>query len=360
MLYIPPKAFTHAPSQDDPDRVIPVVQQILEEAHETPYSGHVGITKMIYRLQQQFWWPGMRQDVAEFCRSCVPCQRNKATNQKPLGLLQPADNLPWRPWAVVTMDYITKLPKSLEGYDAILVVVDQLSKRAHFIPTTSDATAERTAQLFFDYIWKYHGLPTRIISDRDSKFTSGFWTTLHKLLGTKLALSTAYSPQTDGQTERLNRILEEYIRAYIDPLTGQWAQLLTPAEYAYNASVQSSIGMSPFEADCGIKPNNPMFMFSNAARIYSNGRRVINSLDDFLNQMRISWDTARRALQLAQENQKLDYDSKRKYDEFKVGDMVFMSSQRLRDGVMIQWGSKSENMVNKFQPRFFGSIQGYY
>ena len=296
----------------------------------------------------------MRHDVTEFCRSCIPCQRNKSSNRKPLGLLQPADNVPWRPWSVVCMDFITRLPKSIEGYDAILVVIDMLSKRAHFIPTTSDASAAKTAQIFFDSVWKYHGLPTRIISDRDSKFTSGFWTTLWKLLGTKLALSTAFSPQTDGLTERLNRTLEEYIRAYIDPLTGQWAQLLTPAEYAYNASVQASIGMSPFEADCGLRPNNPLYMFSNAARVYSNGRKVINSLEDFLEQMKVTWGSARRALELAQQNQKLDYDHKRRYDEFKVGDKVYMSSQRLQDGTMIQWGSKAESMVNKFQPRYLG------
>ena len=129
-------------------------------------------------------------------------------------------------------------------------------------------------------------------------------------------MSTAYSPQTDGQTERLNRTLEEYIRAYIDPITNNWAQLLTPAEYAYNNnSKHESTGFSPFELDCGQRPNDPMFMFTAAARAHTEGNRVINTLDDFLQQMHLMWDSARNALLLAQQNQKVAYDLRRRHDQ---------------------------------------------
>ena len=220
-----------------------------------------------------------------------------------------------KPWQTISIDFITKLPISVDGYDAIMVVIDQLTKRAHFIPTTTTISAAQTAHLFFNNIWKYHGLPARIISDRDSKFTAKFWQTLWALLGTKLAMSTAYSPQTDGQTERLNRTLEEFIRAYIDNITNDWSKLLAPAEYAYNNTKHESTGFSPFELDCGQRPRDPLFMFTAAANQHTTSNRIINTLDDFLQQMMRMWDIARNALLLAQQNQKHYYDKHHRHDE---------------------------------------------
>ena len=216
LLYIPANARLR-------NSKITLRQQLIQEAHDVLYAGHFGTAKTLHRLEEQFFWPQINLDVADYCTTCIPCQRNKPSNRKPLGLLQPIP-IAWKPWSCISMDFITFLPKSVGGYDAIMVVVDQLTKRAHFIPTVTTASAASTAQLFFDEIWKYHGLPVKIISDRDSKFTSKFWSTLWKLLGTELAMSTAYSPQTDGQTERLNKTLEQYIRMYIDVHSDNWAQ----------------------------------------------------------------------------------------------------------------------------------------
>ena len=192
-------------------------QLVIREAHDAGYSGHFGIAKTLHKLQQQFYWPYLYADVADYCKSCVSCQRNKPSNRKPLGLLRPLE-LPHRNWDTVSVDFITQLPKTEDGYDAIMVVVDSASKRAHFVPTTTTASAGQTAHLFFDTVFRHHGLPKKIVSDRDSKFTAKFWQTLWNLVGTRLAMSTAFSPQTDGQTERCNRTLQEYIRAYVDPI----------------------------------------------------------------------------------------------------------------------------------------------
>jgi len=155
----------------------------------------------------------MGKDVQKYVISCDSCQRNKSSNQQPAGLLQPLPT-PTKRWEQVTMDFIVQLPTTHRGYDAIIVIVDRLSKRAHFCPTHTSVTAPEVAKIFFSTIFKNHGLPQTIISDRDVKFTSRFWKTLFEQVGTKLALSTAFHPQTDGQTERMNRTLEEMLRAY--------------------------------------------------------------------------------------------------------------------------------------------------
>jgi hypothetical protein len=251
------------------------------------------------------------------------------------------------------MEFITHLPKTHDGYDCIMVVNDKFSKRAHFIPTTSETTAHGTAQLFFDTVWKAHGLPSRIIPDRDSKFTSGFWQTLWKLLGTKLIMSIAFSPQTDGQTERLNRTLEEYLRNYVDLFRTNWAQLLTPAEYAYNsAHVVTMDGLSPFEIDTRKKPKDPSYLFQSAATHHAAGNRVINTLDDYLQQFRLLRQRANDALLLSQHNKKVYYDNKHRHEEFSVGDQVYLSTKQYKDYGYISYASKGNATV--FEPRNLG------
>ena len=188
-------------------------------------------------------------------------------------------------------------------------------------------------------MWKYHGLPIKIISDRDSKFTSKFWSTLWSLLGTQLATSTAYSPQTDGQTERLNRTLEQFVRIYTDEHSQNWSQLLTPAEFAYNSVKHTSTGKSPFELDCGRRPTDPMFMFKSAAKQYSESGRVINSLDDYLRQLVNSWTKARNALEIAQHTMKKYYDKHHTACAFFVGQEAYMSTKREKDFKLIKFGS---------------------
>ena len=236
--------------------------KILTKYHDTLIAGHVGIDKTYANISKQFYWPKMNKNIHKYITSCEACQRNKSSNQQPSGLLQPLA-IPENKWEHVTMDFIVQLPKTKQGYDSIIVFVDKLTKRAHFIPTYTTATAPDIAKIFFDVIFKLHGLPKTIISDRDAKFTSRFWKSLFQQMGTKLAMSTAFHPQSDGQTERLNRTLEEMLRIFITYKQDKWDEHLSSAEFAYNNSKQASIRFTLFELDCRQAPNMPIAMNTN-------------------------------------------------------------------------------------------------
>jgi transposase InsO family protein len=163
----------------------------------------------------------------------------------------------------VSMDFITQLPRTKSGHDAIFVIVDKLTKMCHFVATTSSATAEQTAQLYFNHVWKLHGVPRVIISDRDPLFTSLFTQALCKSLGTKQGLSTAYHPQTDGQTERVNRVLEDMLRMYVHRSQTDWDEKLTCAEFAVNNSDHESTGTTPFFLNYGHHPYLPVSLLPN-------------------------------------------------------------------------------------------------
>ena len=199
----------------------------------------------------------MNKTVYQYIKTCDSCQRNKASNQQQAGLLQPLD-IPKRKWEQISMDFVVQLPKTKKGYDAIIVFVDKLTKRAHFQPCYTTSTAPDIATIFFSTIFRYHGLPKVIISDRDVKFTSKFWEALFKQLGTKLAMSTAFHLQTDGQTEQMNRTMKEMLRAYTNYKQNDWDELLPAVEFAYNNSKNISTGFIPFEVDNGQLPNTPL------------------------------------------------------------------------------------------------------
>src|SRR5512145_1832214 len=156
------------------------------------------------------------------------------------------------------MDFITELPTTKNKFDSIWVVVDRLTKRCHFVPTQGTVNAEGVARLFIDHIWRHHGMPTSIVSDRDSKFVSKFWTFVFKAMGTSLNMTVAYHAQADGQTERMNRTLEEYLRCFVGPLQDDWDVHLASAEFAINSTVNTSTKMAPFESDLGYIPLNPL------------------------------------------------------------------------------------------------------
>src|SRR4051812_45603416 len=154
--------------------------------------------------------------------------------------------IPQHPWEQVSMDFIMQLPKTKAGFDAIVVFVDTFTKMVHLVPTKTMATAPDTARIFFDHVFKLHGLPKSIVSDQDAKFTSCFWQTVFQTMGTKLAMSTAFHPQTDGQTERANRTLEDMLCAFTSYCQDDWDLQLSAAEFACNNALNASTGMSPF------------------------------------------------------------------------------------------------------------------
>nr|CAE02842.3 OSJNBa0014F04.8 [Oryza sativa Japonica Group] len=225
---------------------------ILKEAHDTLYSIHPGSTKMYQDLKERFWWASMKREIAEYVAVCDVCQRVKAEHQKPAGLLQPLKIPEWK-WEEIGMDFITGLPRTSSDHDSIWVIVDRLTKVAHFIPVKTTYSGSRLAELYMARIVCLHGVPKKIVSDRGSQFTSNFWKKLQEEMGSKLNFSTAYHPQTDGQTERVNQILEDMLRACALDFGGSWDKNLPYAEFSYNNSYQASLQMAPYEALYGRK-----------------------------------------------------------------------------------------------------------
>jgi len=188
--------------------------EIIRLHHDMPVGGHGGQWKTTELVTRNFWWPGVTREVKRYVEGCDACQRNKNRTEQPAGKLMP-NSIPDKAWTHILADFITKLPLA-QGYDSILVVVDQFTKMAHFVPTTETTMAEGLARLFRDNVWRLHGLPESIISDRGPQFAAGLMRELNGLLGIETKLSIAFHPQTDGQTERMNQELEQYLRMFID------------------------------------------------------------------------------------------------------------------------------------------------
>ncbi|KAA3487887.1 reverse transcriptase [Gossypium australe] len=224
-----------------------LIQLILKEAHNSCLSVHPGSTKMYHDLKRHYWWYGMKRDISDFVLKCLICQQVKVEHQVPPGLLQPILILE-RKWDRVTMDFVSSLPLTPRKKDAIWVVVDRLTKSAHFIPVRSDFSFERLAELYISEIVRLLRVPLSIVSDRDPIFTSRFWKKLQEALGTKLHFSTAFHPQTDSQSERIIQILEDMLRRCVLEFNGSWEQYLPLTEFAYNNSFQASIKIAPYEA----------------------------------------------------------------------------------------------------------------
>eukprot|EP00833_Pecoramyces_ruminatium_P004598 jgi/Orpsp1_1/1178630/evm.model.c7180000066157.1 len=234
--------------------------KIIEMYHDDIVSGHFGIIKTKELISRNFIWLKMTEDITNYVKSCRVCCQAKDDRHKPYGLLMPLPT-PTRPWSSISIDFITELPKSKDK-TVVMVVVDRLTKMSHFIPFRMIPTAEIAANVFFREIFRLHGLPDEIISDRGTQFTSEFWQRLCTLLGIRHNLSSAHHPQTDGQTERVNGILEQYLRCYTNKKQDNWVDLLPYAEFAYNNSVHQSIKQTPFYANYGQHPKTNPFISS--------------------------------------------------------------------------------------------------
>lgn len=308
---------------------------IIRAHHCPPYAGHVGTSKTVKAVQRTFFWPGMRKEIRFFVQTCDACQRNKADNQLPGGLLQPLE-IPERKWAHVTMDAITQLPKTERGADAILVMVDKLTKMCHFAPTTSDFTAEMAAEIFVNHVIKAHGLPIKIITDRGQNFTGRFWQELCKLWVVEKATSTAFHPQTDGQTERANRTLEDMLRHYVCADHTDWDRHLAAAEFAVNNAWHETIQNTPFFLNYGQHPLTPVTMQTDDK--VPAARATAQQLAQYIQK-------ARKCLQAAQERQKAYADQSRRHVEYKVGQEVLVSSKNF---------TFKADGSRKFMPKYIG------
>ena len=268
-------------------------KRALAEGHQAPQAGHVGYKKTYNNIRKNFYWQGMKTDIARFVAECDTCQRQKVENIALPGKLQPL-NIPNQKWEDISMDFITGLPK-VEGKDAIWVIVDRLTKYAHFIPICCKNTAPQLAKIFMKNIYKQHGWPSRVICDRDPKFTSHFWQEVFRLAGTKFNMSTAYHPQTDGQTEAVNKCLEGYLRCYVTDKQQQWIKWVHMAEWWYNTTYHSSIKMSPFKALYGYNAPSIKDQLDTDSRIPA-ARDLLKETEDVIRIVKDNLEVARNRM----------------------------------------------------------------
>ncbi|KAL4032914.1 hypothetical protein IC575_005997 [Cucumis melo] len=282
---------------------------------------HPGSTKMYQDLKRVYWWRNMKREVAEFVSRCLVCQQVKAPRQKPAGLLQPLSIPEWK-WENVSMDFITGLPRTLRGFTVIWVVVDRLTKSAHFVPGKSTYTAGKWAQLYMSEIVRLHGVPVSIVSDRDARFTSKFWKGLQTAMGTRLDFSTAFHPQASRSVEPC---LEDMLR-----------------RVHWNFNYRATIGMAPFEALYG-KCCRSRFLWGEVGEQRLMGPELVQSTNEAIQKIRSRMHTA-------QSRQKSYADVRRKDLEFEVGDKVFLKVAPMRGVVRFE-------RRGKLSPRFVGPFE---
>ncbi|GJV51797.1 putative reverse transcriptase domain-containing protein [Tanacetum coccineum] len=230
---------------------------IMHESHKSKYSIHPGSDKMYQDMKKLYWWPNMKADIATYVSKCLTCAKVKAEHQRPSGLLVQPKIPEWK-WDNITMDFVTKLPKTSQGYDTIWVIVDRLTKSAIFTPMRETDPLDKLARMYLKEVVTRHGIPVSIICDRDPRFASNFWRSLQNALGTNLDMSTAYHPQTDGQSERTIQTLEDMLRACAIDFGKGWVNHLPLVEFSYNNSYHASIKAAPFEALYGRKCRSPV------------------------------------------------------------------------------------------------------
>ena len=302
----------------------PLRTRLMHECHDTPLAGHLGKDKTIEQVKRRFYWQGMDADITAYVTSCDSCQRNKPSQQAKMGQLMPLP-IPTRPWQVVSLDLIVHLPRSRNGFDAIVVFVCKLTKMVHFVATTTNVTAPQLAVLFLREIVRLHGVPEAILSDRDPRFTAHFWRAFWDQLGTTLTMSTAYHPQTDGQTERANRTLEEMLRSRVNFQQTDWDEHLSAAELATNNAVNASTGFTPFYLNYGQQVQLPLDQAIAAHRPSNNPEASAR-----IRRLHADLTRARAHIEQAQQRQARYADQHRRAVTFAVGDSVLLSTEHLR------------------------------
>ncbi|GAU48050.1 hypothetical protein TSUD_404850 [Trifolium subterraneum] len=287
-------------------------KMIFDEGHKSGLSIHPGLVKMYQDLKKLFWWPRMKKEIAEYVYACLK-------------------------WDSIAMDFVGGLPKTAKGNEVIWVVVDRLTMSAHFIAIKIGTLVPKLAEIYVEQIIRLHGIPSSIVSDRDPKFTSRFWESLQEALGTKLRLSSAYHPQTDGQSERTIQSLEDLLRACVLEQGESWDSCLPLIEFTYNNSFHSSIGMAPFEALYGRRCRTPLCW-------YESGETVVLG-PDIVQETTEKIRMIREKMKASQSQQKSYHDKKRKDVEFQEGDHVFL---RVTSTTGVGRALKSKKLTSKF------------
>ncbi len=318
--------------------------EVLNRYHDKPTAGHEGIRKMEKRLRRYFYWQSLRADIEHHVQHCFTCARTKSRRHRPYGELASLP-VPSQPWADISVDFVTGLPTSIDprtnkACDAILVVVDRFTKYALYIATRKTLTASAFANLFLDHVYRPFGLPTSIVSDRGSLFTSNFWQTLCAHLAIEQRLSTAYHPQTDGQTERQNQALEHYLRVFCAFDQADWADQLILAEHAYNTSYHTATRTTPAFLLYGFQPRGPSDPLAQETR-------GVPAADERAREMVTRRAQVRELLTRANESYAKWYNKKRMPMKFNAGDWVWLSAKHI----------KQQRPSSKLADKFLGPFQ---
>ncbi|GJV57375.1 putative reverse transcriptase domain-containing protein [Tanacetum coccineum] len=300
----------------DPEKLrMEKLEPLMHESHKSKYFIHPGSDKMYQDMKKLYLWPNVKANIATNVRKCLTCAKVKAKHQRPSGLLVQPDIPQWK-WYNITMDFVTKLPKSSQGYETIWVIVDRLTKSAIFVPMRETDPMEKLARMYLKEVVTRHGIPLLIIYDRDPRFASNFWRSLQKALGTNLDMGTAYHPETDGQSERTIQTLEDMLRACVIDFGNGWVKNLPLVEFSYNNSYHASIKAAPFEALYGQKCRSPI-CWAKARQVQLTGPEIAQETTEKVFQIK-------QRMQAARDRQKSYVNLKRKPMEFQVGDRVML------------------------------------
>ena len=292
---------------------------VLQWGHSSNLACHPGAERTQSLVRQRFWWPAMGGDVRSFVAACATCAQNKVPRQRPSGLLHPL-SIPKRPWSHISIDFVTGLPPS-SGNTAILTIIDRFSKAAHFVPLPKLPSAAETAQLMVTHVFRLHGLPQDIVSDRGPQFTSCFWKAFCSLLNASVSLSSGYHPQSNGQTERLNQDLETTLRCLASTNPTTWSSQLPWVEYSHNSLPCSASGLSPFQCSLGYQPP----LFPEVEREVE-----VPSVNAFIRRCRRTWRTARSSLlRAAARYQKYANAHRRPAPDYRPGQKVWLATKDL-------------------------------
>ena len=308
-----------------------LVLAILQEAHNLPSGGHKGVAKTVDLIKRYYYWPGMRESIKQYIRNCYECHRAKAPTDRKNGLLQPLP-IPEQRWLDISLDFITGLPKTTKGNNAILNIIDRLSKERHYIACVSGdegTSTEETLNILIDHVYRLHGAPASIVSDRGPQFISALWKSFNRRLGTQMNLSTAFHPETDGQTERANQDIEIFLRAYTCENQDDWDRWLPMAEFADNNSIASATGLSPFFVNKGFHPrisfgSDPTEPTSTRERLQASTAQIItDKMEEILH-------FAKAHAAIAQERMTNQANKSRKDIDYQLGNQVFLSAKNIR------------------------------
>ena len=303
----------------------------LLECHDAPMAGHWGRHKTLAILRQRFWWPKMADDVAEKCRTCTVCQRTKVSRQKPAAQLHQAE-LAIRRWQEINVDFVTGLALTERGYDAIMTVTDRKSKMVHLIPLRfKGSDSRRIARLFIDHVWRLHGMPMKLFTDRDPRFTAEFWKEVCRLTGMMSGMTTAYNPQANGGAERTNQTMEQVLRAYVTNLGTDWDLHLSAAEYAMNNSPASSTGVKPFVMMYGESPSTQLDLFVQQVLTQEGKTSGFSPLAKrFVQDWQRTFRNAQRLIVETQAREREQFQKKCSVPHaYKVGDQVMLSAKAI-------------------------------